>query len=80
MKNSPVSKNVSTVVLGEKSADIFGGQMMNVFDKFSSEMNVELQGENIDKFSAGIEVEKFACVKKCFNGGMGEKTLIFLVF
>ena len=53
--------------------------MVNVFDEFSSEVNVALQGENIDEFSAGIDVEKFVCVKKCFNGGMGEKALIFLV-
>ncbi len=47
---------------------------MNVVNEFASEMNVELQGKNINKYSAGIVVEKFECVEKIFNRGMGEKS------
>ena len=48
--------------------------MVNVIDEFASERNFALQDENIEKFSAGIDVEKFARDEKCFNGGMGEKS------
>ena len=78
--------------MDEKSVDIFGGRMVDVVDEFASEMNVELQAENIDKFSADIGygmndrkngdftyVEQFSWVKKSFNSRMNKKVLIFLV-
>ena len=37
--------------MGEKSADIFGGRMVNVVDEFASEMKVELQNKNIENLS-----------------------------
>ncbi len=56
-----------------------------VNDVFGSEMEVELQGKNIDELSADIwdgkndhrntdiiDVEKFVCIKKCLNSGIDE--------
>ena len=47
---------------------------MDFVDVFACKMNVELQGENIDKLSEEIwdDVENLGCVEKCFNGGTEE--------
>ncbi len=50
---------------------------MNVAGDFASEMNVELQGENIDKFSAELDIENVKYVEKLLHGGMGNKCANF---
>ncbi len=50
---------------------------MNVAGDFASEMNVELQGENIEKSSAELDVENVEHVEKLLHGGMGNKCADF---
>ncbi len=47
--------------------------MVNVVNDSATEMNVELQGENVDDFLAGIDVDKLECVKKFCNISMSVK-------